>query len=439
MHDRGRRRWLVAACVIAIAAAMVTVMGLRHRAAQAAVLRADPDRILADADLRATAIAAGRPVFEHHCAVCHGSAGRADPQRGIPDLTDDEHLYGSGKVSEIEQIARYGIRAHDKRGWTLASMPAYASAVPYAAEPLPPSPPPDITFAHVINPMPAGHGLHADVEVTFAALARAAAYARARGVGVRLLTCEFAGEARIRRPAAFEPVANLTRHAFEAYELGRRGVAERRLPFVTEIFENAYRETEGARFLGYTNADIAVQEDFYVKAAAYAKASDAFVINRVEVDDKDANGRPYGPADLETLYALGRKRPQRHAGYDCFFWRRDRTPLVSLFVRNVFVGYPPVGRHVMEALRCVFGTKYREIRGAHHTFHLGDRNGGWSQHGQYEHMNRRAARLAPGPFRRVARCGAGGADAVAAAAAELRRAPFERWDVPGVEWPPREV
>ena len=191
-----------------------------------------------------------------------------------------------------------------------------------AAEPLPPSPPPDITFAHVINPMPAGHGLHADVEVTFAALARAAAYARARGVGVRLLTCEVADEARIRRPAAFEPVANLTRHAFEAYELGRRGVAERRLPFVTEIFENAYRETEGARFLGYTNADIAVQEDFYVKAAAYAKASDAFVINRVEVDDKDAHGRPYGPADLETLYALGRKRPQRHAGYDCFFWRR---------------------------------------------------------------------------------------------------------------------
>lgn len=144
MHDRGRRRWLVAACVIAIAAAMVTVMGLRHRAAQAAVLRADPDRILADADLRATAIAAGRPVFEHHCAVCHGSAGRADPQRGIPDLTDDEHLYGSGKVSEIEQIARYGIRAHDKRGWTLASMPAYASAVPYAAEPLPPQTPAQI-------------------------------------------------------------------------------------------------------------------------------------------------------------------------------------------------------------------------------------------------------------------------------------------------------
>ena len=303
-------------------------------------------------------------------------------------------------------LAAYRAETARRRRDAATPRPRVRPAAP-TREPAPPPPPaPDITFAHVINPMPAGHGLHADVEVTFAALARAAAYARARGVGVRLLTCEFAGEARIRRPAAFEPVANLTRHAFEAYELGRRGVAERRLPFVTEIFENAYRETEGARFLGYTNADIAVQEDFYVKAAAYAKASDAFVINRVEVDDKDAHGRPYGPADLETLYALGRKRPQRHAGYDCFFWRRDRTPLVSLFVRNVFVGYPPVGSHVMEALRCVFGTKYREIRGAHHTFHLGDRNGGWSQHGQYEHMNRRAARLAPGPFRRVARAAA---------------------------------
>ena len=30
-----------------------------------------------------------------------------------------------------------------------------------------------LTFAHVINPMPAGHGLHADVEVTFASLDRA--------------------------------------------------------------------------------------------------------------------------------------------------------------------------------------------------------------------------------------------------------------------------
>lgn len=144
MLDRGLRFWSFAAWVILVAAASVLVYATRHQAAQASVLRADPDLILGDPKLRSVALAGGKPVFEQHCASCHGAAGRGDQPRGIPDLTDAEHLYGTGKVSEIEQIARYGIRASDKRGWTLASMPAYASAVPYAAEPLPPQTPAQI-------------------------------------------------------------------------------------------------------------------------------------------------------------------------------------------------------------------------------------------------------------------------------------------------------
>ena len=70
-----------------------------------------------------------------------------------------------------------------------------------------------ITFAHVINPMPAGHGLHADVEVTFASLERAKRYAEARGIRVVQLTAEYAGDARIPRPPSFVATRNLTRHA----------------------------------------------------------------------------------------------------------------------------------------------------------------------------------------------------------------------------------
>lgn len=132
------------ALIVAIAGAILLTISLRHRAAEAAVLRADPERILSDPSLRATALAGGRSVFERHCASCHGDHGQADQARGIPDLTDADHLYGTGTVSEIEQIARYGIRAHDKRGWTLASMPAYARAVPYAGEALPPQTPAQI-------------------------------------------------------------------------------------------------------------------------------------------------------------------------------------------------------------------------------------------------------------------------------------------------------
>lgn len=147
--------------------------------------------------------------------------------------------------------------------------------------------------------------------------------------------------------------------------------------------------------------------------------------------------RRYGPSDLDALYRFGRKNPQRHPGYDCFFWRRKQTDAIRLYVRGVFVGYPPVGRVLAEALRCV-ARSYREVRGAHHTFHLGDRNGGWNKYPEYEHMNRRAAKISPSAFSRVAGCGrwAGRACDIQK---ELAARPFKRFDVPGTEWPPKEV
>ena len=125
-----------------LALALATV--LRARAAQAAMLRADPETILGDKALRAAALDEGRTIFESHCASCHGAAAKGNQSFGVPDLTDDERLYGEGKVAEVEDIVRYGIRAYHKRGWNLAAMPAYATAAPYKGEPLPPQPPAQI-------------------------------------------------------------------------------------------------------------------------------------------------------------------------------------------------------------------------------------------------------------------------------------------------------
>jgi len=102
-----------------------------------AMLRADPERTLTDPVLRERALADGRAVFVAHCAACHGAAGRGDPRRAMPDLTDREFLFGEGKVGEIEQIVLHGIRAGDTKGWNLAEMPGFAKAVPYAREKLP--------------------------------------------------------------------------------------------------------------------------------------------------------------------------------------------------------------------------------------------------------------------------------------------------------------
>ncbi len=136
-----RAAWSILPC--AAAAVLLAVMiNAHHR--EAAILRADPETILSDPDLRETALAAGTPVYMRYCASCHGATGKGDNGFGVPDLTDDDRLYGFGTVAENEDIARFGIRTPNKRGWNLAVMPAYASAVPDKAELLPPQSPADI-------------------------------------------------------------------------------------------------------------------------------------------------------------------------------------------------------------------------------------------------------------------------------------------------------
>jgi cytochrome c oxidase cbb3-type subunit 3 len=101
----------------------------------ASLLRADPDQLPAQASLTAFAVARGRAGFARYCASCHGRDGRGDPSAGVPNLTDHDWLYGDGKVSEIEGVVLYGVRAPNARTWKLASMPAYARRTPYPPEP----------------------------------------------------------------------------------------------------------------------------------------------------------------------------------------------------------------------------------------------------------------------------------------------------------------
>lgn len=101
------------------------------------LLRAVPDAISATRELNAFAMARGRTAFARNCARCHGSAGQPDSLHGVPDLRDRDWLYGSGRISEIEKVILYGIRAGNSKGWNLASMPAFGTSNPYARYPTP--------------------------------------------------------------------------------------------------------------------------------------------------------------------------------------------------------------------------------------------------------------------------------------------------------------
>lgn len=315
-----------------------------------------------------------------------------------------------------------------------------------------PSPPAaaPILIGHLINPMPLRHGLHADQEITFASLEAAASAARADGLRVELMTAELRGERRAPRPSRFRSTRNLTRHAHAVYEMERRGVGTRTLPLLGDLLSAGFDETS-ADIMIYTNADIGVQLDFYKTIANYAKRYEGFVINRVEVPERKGNGQLFTKLDLDELYALGKSRPQRHAGYDCFVWRRGATPYLRLFTRGVFVGYPPVGRVLKDALKCV-STTFAEIKGRKHTFHVGDRNGGWSTFPQYEHYNRKASKRAQSDFAKIVSTTPASSSSLVAACktaknrdnstsrivdAELEARSFLRWDKPGEDWPPQ--
>ncbi len=98
------------------------------------LLRADPDALPAQPMLLRFAARRGGAWFEARCAVCHGASGKGDPGKGIPDLTDDDWLYGSGRPAEIERVIDYGIRSHNPKSWNLAIMPAFGRPRPNPAD-----------------------------------------------------------------------------------------------------------------------------------------------------------------------------------------------------------------------------------------------------------------------------------------------------------------
>jgi cytochrome c oxidase cbb3-type subunit 3 len=66
------------------------------------------EQIVQDPELFDFAQNGGKAVFAENCAPCHGAGGQGGP--GYPILADDSWLWG-GKLSDIEQTIRYGVRS----------------------------------------------------------------------------------------------------------------------------------------------------------------------------------------------------------------------------------------------------------------------------------------------------------------------------------------
>jgi cytochrome c oxidase cbb3-type subunit 3 len=101
----------------------------RQKLAQ--LIEADPDAIAQDPRLTTFAVETATPVYQANCAQCHGADMHGNPAKAVPDLTDDDWLYGEGRIADIERTILYGIRAGNNKSRNLADMPAFARSVPY--------------------------------------------------------------------------------------------------------------------------------------------------------------------------------------------------------------------------------------------------------------------------------------------------------------------
>ena len=78
--------------------------------------------IVSDPTLLDFARAQGRSAFAENCAPCHGAGGGG--ARSYPNLNDDEWIWG-GKLDDIAQTIRHGVRSADPETRGTAVMPAF--------------------------------------------------------------------------------------------------------------------------------------------------------------------------------------------------------------------------------------------------------------------------------------------------------------------------
>jgi cytochrome c oxidase cbb3-type subunit III len=121
-----RPAWLGLLIAVCLAGFLGDRVYERHM--EAALLRADPDLTIRDPALVRFAVSLARPAYVAHCASCHGAELAGNPSLGAANLADNDWLYRSGQVAEIERTIYFGIRSGNKKSRHLADMPAFGRA-----------------------------------------------------------------------------------------------------------------------------------------------------------------------------------------------------------------------------------------------------------------------------------------------------------------------
>ncbi len=213
-----------------------------------------------------------------------------------------------------------------------------------------------LSIAHIINPVKVDQSsdLFTGQPITFESMLRAKTVVGNR-FEIQLFTTQYPEDHNI-IPAEFIKLPDLKRSVLDIASFS----VPRKLPLIADII-NQLDEYSDAEYFIYTNVDIGLMPDFYIRVAEFiGKGHDAFIINRRRLSTI------YTRKDqLEKIY---QDKGKPHPGFDCFVFHRSLCPFFRF--DHICVGIPFIGVTFAHHLFC-FAQNFKLFDKAHLTFHIG--------------------------------------------------------------------
>ena len=134
-----------------------------------------------------------------------------------------------------------------------------------------------------------------------------------------------------------------------------------KLPLISDILSRLYEESDADYFI-YTNVDIGLYPDFYLKVNSFIdQGLDAFIINRRRL--------PENVGESNKLNDIFQLKGKTHPGFDCFVFKRSLLPQFKL--ENICIGVPFIGITLSQNIFAL-AEKYKIFTDEILTFHLGE-------------------------------------------------------------------
>ena len=224
---------------------------------------------------------------------------------------------------------------------------------------------------HIINPVKvkSGNPSYLDIAqpITFQSMINAKAIfeegSYANAFEIKLCTVQFP-EDRAIIPNDFIKFPDLKKSVLD---LPNKKLSGKKLPFLIDIISSVKELNPNSEdIIVLTNSDIGLQTNFYSFVVEQINSFDAFVINRRDLPKENNFGIPFSQKNLKEIYHFEGKK---HPGFDCFIFPFHN--LKNFQLGKVFIGYPPIGRVILENLKKL-NSNFKIFTDEKLTFHLGE-------------------------------------------------------------------